>query len=203
MASFDHIFEPTADGVQQTLLLLHGTGGNENDLLPLARQLRPDWARLSPRGQVSENGAPRFFRRFAEGLLDIEDWKGQSAALADFVRTQCRTHQREPAHLTALGYSNGANIAQGLLLLYPEALTQAILLRPMFVTDDIPAQPLQGKSVLLLAGKHDPLMRPGDSERLRNQFESRGAEVALPTIEAGHQHTRTDLDIAADWLRET
>lgn len=197
---FIHQFEPAPGDSSTTLLLLHGTGGNERDLLPLGRKLSPEAALLSPRGQVSERGAPRFFRRIAEGVLDLDDWRTRSADLAAFVEAQCAQHRRKPENLIALGYSNGANIAQGLLLLHPEVLTGAILLRPMFVTQPEPRPCLAGKKLLILSGRHDPLMQPGEPQKLLEQYHSLGADVRLHTLEASHALTPEDLRLAGEWL---
>lgn len=191
--NFSFHFEPPINNNPITLLLMHGTGGNEHDLIPLARQSHPEAACLSPRGQVSEGGALRFFRRFAEGVLDLDDWRLRSLALAAFVREQCKAHKRNPANLIALGYSNGANAAQGLLLLAPETLAGAILVRPMFVTELQPVLSLAGKRLLLLCGTRDPLMNPGDPDRLMHQYSQRGADVSLQMSEAGHHLVRQDI----------
>jgi phospholipase/carboxylesterase len=183
-----------------TWLLLHGTGGSEEDLIPLAREVFPDAARLSPRGQVMEGGARRFFRRFAEGVLDIDDWRRRSGELAAFVRAQGKERQRDATGLLALGYSNGANIAQGLLLLAPDTLSGAILLRPMFVNEPDPPEVLAGKRVLLLCGRHDPLAKPDDPERLAAQYRRRGADVQLEIVEAGHNLVQEDLEIMRGWV---
>jgi predicted esterase len=125
---FPYQFVPGSSG--RTLLMLHGTGGNEQDLIPLGRELDPGSALLSPRGRVLENGMPRFFRRLAEGVFDIEDLKLRTHELADFIDAAAQQHQLNPQKIVAVGYSNGANIAASLLLLRPEVLHAAILLRP-------------------------------------------------------------------------
>ena len=198
--SFHHVYRPGRGGGPYTLLLLHGTGGNEQDMLPLAEEIAPAAAVLSPRGQVTEQGAPRFFRRFAEGVLDIEDWRKRSHELADFVEAARVEHGISPETLVAVGYSNGANIAQGLLLLRPKALGAAILFRPMFVTDDVPAADLNSHRVLLLAGDHDPLMSPGDPERIAQQLRGRGANVTVKMLHASHGLVQDDFIEARAWL---
>ena len=198
--SFRHVYRPGRGAGPCSLLLLHGTGGNEQDMLPLAEEIAPGAAVLSPRGHVAEHGAPRFFRRFAEGVLDIEDWRERSRELADFVETACVEHGISPGTLVAVGYSNGANIAQGLLLLRPEVLGAAILFRPMFVTEDVPAADLKSHRVLLLAGDHDPLMSPGDPERIAQQLKGRGANVTVKMLHASHGLVQDDLIEARAWL---
>jgi phospholipase/carboxylesterase len=195
--SFRHIYRP---GTGASLLLLHGTGGNERDMLPLAEEIVPGATLISPRGQVTENGAPRFFRRFAEGVLDVEDWRERSQKLADFVATVCTEHGISPANVIAVGYSNGANIAQGLLLLRPEVLGAAILFRPMFVTDDVPARDLQGYRILLLAGDRDPFMSPDDPQRIAEQLKRRAADVAVKVFRASHGLVPDDIREARAWL---
>jgi predicted esterase len=197
--SFRHIFRP-GTAYPYSLLLLHGTGGNERDMLPLAEEIVPGATLISPRGQVTENGAPRFFRRFAEGVLDVEDWRERSQILADFVTTICTERDISPANLIAVGYSNGANIAQGLLLLRPEVLGAAILFRPMFVTDDVPVSDLKEHRILLLAGDRDPMMSPGDPQRIAQQLKGRGAEVTVKILRASHGLVQDDLIEARAWL---
>src|SRR5262249_16993263 len=145
---FVHRFVPAPSaGSGTTLLLLHGTGGNENDLLELGQTLAPNAALLSPRGKVSERGMPRFFRRLAEGVFDIEDLKFRTQALADFVASAASAYGFDPGKVIAVGYSNGANIAVSMLLLRPATLAGAVLFRPM--VPFVPAVPpdLSGKPV--------------------------------------------------------
>jgi phospholipase/carboxylesterase len=200
MPSFRHIYRPGTGASPYNFLLLHGTGGDEHDMLPLAEEIAPGAAVISPRGQVTEHGAPRFFRRFAEGVLDVEDWRKRSHELADFVVATCVEHGISPGTLVAVGYSNGANIAQGLLLLRPEALGAAILFRPMFVTDDIPANDLSGRRILLLAGDHDPIMPPGDPQRIAQQLNRRGANVTVKILHASHSLVQDDIIQARAWF---
>lgn len=184
------------------LLLLHGTGGTEHDLISLAQQLSPDSALLSPRGQVSEHGAARFFKRFAEGVLDIDDWRRRSAELAEWLQLAKVNYGfgEKPVH--AIGYSNGANIALGLLLLHPNVISGAVLLRPMWITDDLPNNDLSGKEVLLLSGAQDPIINSADAARLDSQLNAMGASVITHQHEGvGHQLVRRDLELAADWLQ--
>jgi phospholipase/carboxylesterase len=196
---FQHFYQPAA-AVSYHLLLLHGTGGDEQDLVPLAEAIFPGAGIISPRGQVIENGAPRFFRRFAEGVLDVEDWRERSEALADFVASTCAEHEISPKTLLAVGYSNGANIAQGLLLLRPEVLGGAILLRPMFVTDDVPVKDLGGRPILLLGGTHDPITSAEDLLQIAQQLERRGAHITTKRVQAFHGLVQDDLVLARQWL---
>jgi phospholipase/carboxylesterase len=198
--SFGHFYRPATGVAPYSLLLLHGTGGDEHDMLPLAEAILPGAGIISPRGQVTENGAPRFFRRFAEGVLDVEDWRERSQALADFVASICAEHGISPKTLLAVGYSNGANIAQGLLLLRPEVLGGAVLLRPMFITDDIPAKDLGGRPVLLLGGSHDPIIPADDLPRVARQLGKHGAQVTVKTVPGSHGLVENDIILIRQWL---
>ena len=198
--SFIHLYQPATGVTPYSLLLLHGTGGDEHDMVPLADAILPGAGIISPRGQVIENGAPRFFRRFAEGVLDVEDWRERAQTLADFVSSICTEHGVSPKTLLAVGYSNGANIAQGLLLLRPEVLGGAALLRPMFITDDIPVSDLGGRPVLLLGGRHDPIIPADDLPRVAQQLEKRGALVTVKTVQASHGLVENDIILVRQWL---
>src|SRR5262245_19556299 len=154
---FIHQFIPVVNGGDRTtLLILHGTGGNEQDLIPLGRELNPRAAILSPRGKVLESGMPRFFRRLAEGVFDIEDLKFRTHELADFVKQASKVYGFELRYVIAVGYSNGANIASSLLLLRPEVTWSAVLFRAMvpFIPERVPN--LATKNIFMGAGKHDP-----------------------------------------------
>jgi phospholipase/carboxylesterase len=198
--SFQHLYRPATGGIPYCLLLLHGTGGDEHDMVPLADAIAPSAGLISPRGQVIENGSPRFFRRFAEGVLDVDDWRERSQALADFVASICAQHNISSSSLFAVGYSNGANIAQGLLLLRPEVLAGAILFRPMFITDDVPAKDLSGRPILLLGGSHDPITPPEDLPQIAQQLQKRGADVTIKTVQASHGLVQDDVVLAQQWL---
>jgi len=183
------------------LLLLHGTGGSESDLLPLGERLAPGAALLSPRGQVLEHGMPRFFRRLAEGVFDQEDLARRTDELAAFVRRAREAYALGDAPLVAVGFSNGANIAASLLLRGTGVLAGAVLLRPMvpFEPDAPPA--LRGIPTLLLAGQQDPIA--GDTpSRLAELLRAAGAAVELVWQQAGHGLVSADIEIAARWLQE-
>jgi phospholipase/carboxylesterase len=199
--SYLHRFEPGTDAKAPPLLLLHGTGGNEDDLLPLGRQLAPGSALLSPRGDVTENGMPRFFRRFAEGVFDLEDVARRTHALADFIAAAGKKYGFAPGEVTALGYSNGANIAASLLLLRPEVVARAVLLRPMVVLQPEKVPPLAGKDVLLLSGRHDPIVPVDHPPQLAGMFRQAGARAELQWLETGHQLTTADFAHAGRFLR--
>jgi phospholipase/carboxylesterase len=197
-----HRFLPGAPGAP-TLLLLHGTGGDENDLLPVGEMLLPGAARLSPRGQVLENGMPRFFRRLAEGVFDLDDLRRRARELADFVNEARREYPMGDRPPIAVGLSNGANIAAAVLLLHPGALGGALLLRPMVPLVPDPMPDLPGVPVAILAGRADPLVDPAQSEALADLLRRAGASVTLEWVPAGHRLTREDLALGARWLAQT
>ncbi len=197
---FVHVYQPGAAPDTPTLLLLHGTGGNETDLLPLAQMLAPAAGVLSPRGNVLERGMPRFFRRLAEGVFDIEDLRLRTAELADFVAAASTQYGFDSRRVIAVGFSNGANIAASLLLLRPETLRGAALFRAMvpLVPDVTPS--LKDVSVLLSEGRHDTTVPPGDVERLAAMLGDAGADVTMKWQQAGHVLTDKDVDDAREWL---
>jgi phospholipase/carboxylesterase len=197
---FVHRYVPGTGANQRVLLLLHGTGGDESDLLPLGRELDPAAALLSPRGRVLENGMPRFFRRFAEGVFDEEDVIGRANELADFITAAAAEYRFHPADVTALGYSNGANIAAAMMLLRPEVLTAAVLLRAMVPLSSPTASDITGKRVLISAGQLDPIVPAGNAARLASLLKARGADVALEVQAASHGLVPGDIDLAKQWL---
>ena len=196
---FAHRFVPAETAGRAPLLLLHGTGGNENDLLPLGAQLSSGAALLSPRGKVSEHGMPRFFKRRAEGVFDVEDLYAQTEALGDFVEAARERYRL--AKPIVLGFSNGANIAWSLLLQRPNALAGAILIRAMMPFDPVHNAKLDGVPVLVLNGSADPIVPPEMSERLVETLRRAGADVRYELLPAGHQLTQEDFSLAAEWLR--
>lgn len=196
---FVHAWEPGSE--ERTLLLLHGTGGNENDLLPLGRRFAPAANLLSPRGQVSENGMPRFFRRHSPGQLDIPDLLARTDDLAAFLRDAAAEYGFDPAAAIALGFSNGANIAASLLFRHPGLLAGAALLRPMLPYPPPEDLDLSGSRVLIEAGGRDPMVAPGEPEQLAKTLRAAGAEVEFRLdAEAGHGLTEADLAAVETWL---
>jgi phospholipase/carboxylesterase len=185
-----------------TLLLLHGTGGNEEDLIPLARQIIPSEAAiLSPRGKVVENGMyPRFFRRLAEGVFDIEDLKFRTNELANFVNDASKAYGFDMHHVIAVGYSNGANIASSMLLLRPEIISAAILFRAMVPLVPRVLPDLSNKHIFMSSGLHDPIVSKQDAERLFNLFKKTGANVSLHWQNSGHELVMEDINKAKEWL---
>ena len=184
----------------RTLLLLHGTGGNERDLLSVGAALDPGAARLSPRGKVLENGMPRFFRRLAEGVFDLEDLQKRTHELADFIAQASQQHSFDARQVVAVGFSNGANIAASLLLLRPEVLRAALLLRPMVPLVPDPLPDLSDVPVSIAAGSQDPIVSPAETERLGELLRGAGAEVSVSFARAGHGLTQAEIEAAQRWL---
>jgi len=183
-----------------TLLLLHGTGGDENDLLPLGPALAPGAGLLSPRGAVLENGMPRFFRRLAEGVFDVPDLLRRTDDLAEFLGTAATAYGFDPAGLVAVGFSNGANIAASLMLRRPTVLAGAALLRPMVPYEAEPLPDLSGRRVLIGAGKADPVAPPAHAESLAATFARAGAAVTLAWNEGGHGLGPHDFAEVRNWM---
>ena len=201
---FVHRYAPPSDhddpAAATTLLLLHGTGGDEEDLIPLGRSLLPGAALLSPRGKVREGGAPRFFRRLAEGVFDLEDLALRTDELARFVQLAARTYKRDPARFVAVGFSNGANIASSLMLRRPGLLRGAVLLSPMVPFEPEAVPDLTGTSVFIAAGRADPISPAEQAQRLAELLGQGGAEVDLTWHPGGHQITRDVMEAARDWV---
>jgi phospholipase/carboxylesterase len=193
-----HRFVPADDPSLPPLLLLHGTGGSEDDLLPLGRAVSPGAALLSPRGAVLENGMPRFFRRLAEGVFDEEDLRRRTDELAAFV-TAARARYGIGAPV-ALGFSNGANIAAALLLRHPGLLRDAVLLRAMVPFADPPAGDLAGTPVLMLSGAADPIIPAANSATLATKLLEAGAAVTHRVLPLGHGLSQMDVNLARDWI---
>jgi predicted esterase len=184
-----------------TLLLLHGTGGNEDDLLPLGRELDPNAGLLSPRGKILEGGRiPRFFRRLAEGVFDIEDLKFRTHELAGFVDEASRIYGFDARKVIAVGYSNGANIAASMLLLKPQTLSGAILFRAMvpLIPDNLPD--LSDKRIFMSSGLRDPIATRQEAETLSGLLKQARAVVDLQWQNSGHELTQDDVHAAKQWL---
>ena len=196
---FIHYFE-AGDGV--TLLLLHGTGGTEHDLVGIGKVIAPGASILSPRGRVLENGMPRYFRRLQEGVFDIEDLHNRTDELADWISAITAEKEIDDRPIVALGFSNGANIAGSLLLSRPGLLAGAMLLRPMvpFVPDELPL--LNGARVLVGAGTNDQLIEPEETNRLVTLLQACGASVDLYWQPGGHGLGQGDLDQTRAWFSQ-
>jgi phospholipase/carboxylesterase len=183
-------------------LLLHGTGGDENSLLPVGKAIAPGAALLSPRGKVLEQGMPRFFRRLAEGVFDQQDLAARTEDLAEFLKRASDAYSIPPGRLVAAGFSNGANIASSLLLRFPDALAGAVLMRGMVPFVPRQAIDLNRKPVLLLSGVDDPIVGTDEVAELANILRAANAEITLHWEKAGHTLSQGDLLMAFDWLRK-
>jgi phospholipase/carboxylesterase len=199
---FVHRWVPAtgAEASGRTLLLLHGTGGDENDLLPLGRMLDPGAALLAPRGKVLEHGVPRFFRRLAEGVFDLEDLRARTHELADWVERAPARFGFDPAGLVAVGFSNGANIAASVLLLRPRSLGAAILLSPVMPLEPDPIPDLAHARVFIGAGRADRIAPPARAERLAELLRAGGAAVTLHWTPGGHGLDPAEAAAAREWL---
>ena len=203
---FIHRFTPSnrkeakAKNPLATLLVLHGTGENEEDMFPLGHEIAPEAAILSPRGRVLEAGMPRFFRRLAEGVFDIEDLKFRTNELADFIENASKLYSFDLEYMIAVGYSNGANIASSLLLLRPEILSAAILFRPMvpFIPDTL--QNLISKNILICAGEWDPIVTRQNTEKLLDIFKKAHTNVSIYWQRSGHELGQEEILTAKEWL---
>jgi len=197
---FIHEFVPGISN--RTLLLLHGTGGNERDLIPLGRELDPNAALLSPRGKILENGMPRFFRRLAEGVFDVEDLKQRTNEMADFVTAAAQHYKLAADQVVAVGYSNGANIAASMLLLRPEILRAAILFRAMvpLVPENLPN--LSSVRVWIGAGDQDPIIPASETQSLVELLRRASADVTIRFANATHGLTDADVEAARHWLEQ-
>ena len=195
---FVHRFVPAISPKRTPLLLLHGTGADENDLIPLGAQLSPGAALLSPRGKVLEHGMPRFFRRVGEGVFDVEDLKMRTGELAGFL-AKARAAYGLAAPI-AVGFSNGANIAWSLLLSDPQSLAGAILMRAMLPFDPHTISRLDGKPVLMLSGAADPIISAPQRDKLAKLLKASGADLQYELLPSGHRLIPQDISIAAEWL---
>ena len=200
-----HVYKPARrDGVKfPTIVAFHGTGGNEHDLVPLAGEIAGGHrAILSPRGQVNENGMLRFFKRFAEGIFDDADVRQRADEMANFILAADLKYDRREHGLTALGYSNGANIAAAVMLLRPEVFRSAVLLRPMLPVTPDPLPDLSGVRILVIRGEHDPVIPAEGTDALVRILEESGADVTVETVATGHALTGADVAMARDWLEK-
>ena len=195
--SFIHRWQP-GSGDPRVAVVSHGTGGDENSLVPFAQTLLPGAAILSLRGRVLENGMPRFFRRFAEGVFDYDSIREESDAVAEFLQWAAAEYSFELKDTVGVGYSNGANIAWSTLVRHPEALQELVLFRPMVTLDD--TADLTGKRIFIGAGERDPIVPNENVERLAQQMRDCGARVELAWHSGGHELTRGEVTLAGSWL---
>lgn len=198
---FIHRFVPAEDSASgTTLIVLHGTGGNENDLVGIGQSVAPGAAILSPRGKVLENGAPRFFKRLAEGVFDPKEVRSRAEELARFIHASITKYGLDASRIYALGYSNGANIASTLMFIEPRLLQGSVLFRPMLVYEPEQRANLSDASVFISAGRMDPIVPVKSVERLVELFESSQSEVTLKWQQAGHNLVPSEVREASDWL---
>ncbi|MGE6257395.1 alpha/beta hydrolase [Heyndrickxia sporothermodurans] len=196
-----HIFQKGNNPSKPVFLLLHGTGGTETDLLPLAGMIDEDPSILSVRGNVLENGMPRFFKRLAEGVFDEEDLIFRTKELYEFLDEASQKYQFDRQNIIAIGYSNGANIAGSLLFHYEDSLKAAILHHPMVPRRGVQLPDLSGKKVFIAAGTNDPICPPSESTDLQSLLENAKAEVELHWENRGHQLTYDEVEAAAKWYK--
>ncbi|WP_200411583.1 alpha/beta hydrolase [Virgibacillus salexigens] len=194
-----HIFQKGTDQSRPTLLLLHGTGGTEQDLIPLASKIDPAANVLSVRGNILENGMPRFFKRLAEGVFDEEDLIFRTQELNDFLDEAAKQYEFDRNHIFAVGYSNGANIAASLLFHHPHALYGAILHHPMVPRRGLSLPDLSGINVFIAAGTNDPICPAEESEELKDVLQQANAHVRLHWENHGHQLTLDEVEAAVAW----
>jgi phospholipase/carboxylesterase len=199
--SFIHRFEAATNPAAPILLLLHGTGGDENTLAPLGRAIAPGAALLSPRGKVMEHGMARFFRRLPHGIFDQEDLALRTNDLAQFVDASAKTYCFSTSRLIAVGFSNGANIATSLLLRYPGTMAGAIVLRGMVPFVPESRVDLNRKPVLVASGIDDPIVGTDEVEELADIFRAANADLTLHWEKSGHILSQGDVLMAFDWLR--
>lgn len=196
-----YIYKPSKSAQAATLLLLHGTGGNEHDLLPIAESLGKDFNILSLRGNVLENGMPRFFRRLGMGIFDEKDLAFRTREMIAFITEISKKEGFDLSRIIALGYSNGANIAGASLFLEPDFLAGAILFRPMLPFQDrLPLVAKNNVPVFLSSGKNDPTVAPKATEEYLALLKQAGFEAAHFELNTSHNLTQQDLDLAAEWL---
>lgn len=198
----EHIFKEGSDNTKPTLLLLHGTGGTEQDLLPLAERIDPTASVLSVRGNVLENGMPRFFKRLAEGVFDEEDLIFRTKELNEFLDEAAEKYGIDRNNIIAVGYSNGANIAGSLLFHYQNALKGAILHHPMVPRRGIELPSLKETQIFISAGHNDPICPSQESVDLENLLSKAGADVHVHWENNGHQLTLTEVQAAGEWYQK-
>lgn len=196
---FTHRLHQPENPDGSAIVLLHGTGGNEADLMPLAHRIAPEARLLGVRGRSNEEGVTRFFRRLEMTRFDQDDIRSEAAAFEAFWQGAMKVYDLDPARVTVLGYSNGANFAAAVMALYPRLLRRAILLRPMAVLEELPEADLNGTQVLTLAGAQDPY--GPYAARLNDWLKASGAGLDARTVSSGHELGPDDMALARDWLK--
>ncbi|MGG3233974.1 alpha/beta hydrolase [Priestia flexa] len=198
-----HIFKQGINSKKPVLLMLHGTGGTEEDLLPIAEMIDPEASVLSVRGSVLEQGMPRFFKRLREGVFDIEDLAVRTKELNNFLDEAAEEYAFDRKNIIAIGYSNGANIAGSLLFHYEQSLKGAVLFHPMVPRRDIKVPNAQGIPIFIGAGVNDPICPADETKELTTLLQGAGATVDVYWESFGHQLTRTEVEAAKAWYRRT
>ncbi|MCL5068617.1 MAG: alpha/beta hydrolase [Thaumarchaeota archaeon] len=201
LLGFEHLFIRSTGGSKLTLLMLHGTGGDEYDLVPIFKELGVASSMLSPRGKVLENGMPRFFRRTAEGVFDLRDLEFRTRELSDFVGASVSEYRLDAHNVVAIGYSNGANIAASVLLSRPDVLAGAILMRPMLPMTPRSLPDLRSKPVFISAGISDEVIPKESTAQLINVMEKSGADLKIAHQPSGHALVASDILDAKIWLK--
>ncbi|QAS54517.1 alpha/beta hydrolase [Halobacillus litoralis] len=197
-----HIFQKGSGNSEKVLLLLHGTGGTEQDLLPIAEMIDPEASVLSVRGNVSENGMPRFFKRLREGVFDEEDLIERTKELNTFISEAAEEYKFDRSNVIAVGYSNGANIAGSLLFHYENSLRGAVLFHPMVPRRGIDIPGLNGLPVFIGAGENDPICSAQETVDLKKLLSEAGAEVTEQWEQMGHRLTENEVKAAAGWYKD-
>ncbi|WP_153732716.1 alpha/beta hydrolase [Sporosarcina obsidiansis] len=195
----EHIFYPT-ENAEGTLIALHGTGGNEHSLLPIVKELSSKMNYLGIRGNIEENGMPRFFRRIAEGVFDMEDLRFRTEELAEFIKSAANKYDFSLDTTYVVGYSNGANIAANLMLSVQDIAKGAILLHPMVPSRERTNVSLHGKQIFISAGTNDPLVSNQEVEELYGMLVEKGALTTLQWEVNGHSISLSEIEAARDWL---
>ena len=197
-----HIFKQGTNSNKPVLLLLHGTGGDERSLLSLATLIDPEASVLSVKGNISENGMPRFFKRLAEGVFDEEDLVFRTHELNQFLDDAAKQYKFERRNIIAIGYSNGANIAASLMFHLEDALKGAILHHPMVPRRNISIPSLANVPVFIGAGENDPICPREESVELEALLSEAGATVMMHWENFGHQLTQSEVEAAKKWYKE-
>ena len=202
LLEYNYIFVPSDNNSDLTLILLHGTGGDEYNLLDIGKKLDPHAHLISPRGNVLEGQYNRFFERLSEGVFNEADIKKRSIDLSSFIESAKEKHDLKTTNIIAVGFSNGANIAASILLLYPQVLDGAILLRAMLPIKPPEKPNLSNKPILLLSGINDRMMAESKVKELAELFQAGGANLTHEWQNAGHNLTYQDIEISAKWLSD-
>ncbi len=187
---------------KQTFLTLHGTGADENDLIPLVRYLNPTYNILSPRGNVSENGMNRFFKRYGMGNYDIDNLVLETSNLKSFIEQATINYELDPNQIVGLGFSNGANILESLIQLYGKVLNKVILLSPVLLQPNVEFSNLDGVEIFVATSDVDPYVKNNENHLLIAKLKNAGANVYVHQHNLGHQINQTVLDDLKKWLNK-